>query len=76
MKSLKLYDGIKLTHNGNVDILKCFPDIWVRFGWDIESDREADKCASMITRELIAFGFIDLSMLTDGEELKLEIIPV
>lgn len=76
VKHIKIWDGWKINHNGEETICESPKDVWEFFGWDIENDPNADGCASLITREMYCFGFIDISqMLTDGGTLTITAIP-
>ena len=75
-KSIKIYDGIRVNHNHELTELKYLPDLWELFNWDIVNDPKAKECADIITRELLCFGYIDLSqMLTKGGLLTVEMLP-
>lgn len=73
---MKLWDGWKVTHNGEETICKNPPEVWEMFGWDIENDKDANECAMMITREMYCFGHIDLSSMCNDGTLIIDIIPV
>lgn len=75
-KSIKLWDGWKLSYDGKETICKTPPEVWEYFGWDIENDPDASECASIITREMYCFGYMDLSALCPGHTLTAEVIPV
>lgn len=63
---INLFESLVLNVDGEKTIIHNFPELWEAFGWDIQNDSNADECAKMVTRELICFGFIDLSALTNG----------
>ena len=75
-KSIKLYESVRVIHDHEVINLDHICDIWDLFNWDIENDPEAKTCADMVTRELVCFGFIDLSRMTNsGKMLTIELLP-
>ena len=75
-KSIKVYDHLRVNHNHELITVESFPDLCDMFNWDIKDDPNAKECSLMITRELICFGFIDLSpMMQDGSILTVELIP-
>lgn len=75
--SIKIYGGVRVNHNHELTTLEYIPDLWDMFGWDIANDPKANECAHLITRELMCFGYIDLSaMLTNGGFLTVELLPV
>lgn len=77
MKTIKLYDGIKIITSREIRNVKYIPDVWDAFGWDIHNDKIANECSLEITKQLICFGRVDLSQFTtDGSTLILEVIPV
>lgn len=76
MKSIKLWDGWKITYDGEETICSNPPEVWEFFGWDIENDSNADECAKIITKEIYCFGHMDLSKLCPGHKLTIDVIPV
>lgn len=75
-KSIKIYEGVRVNANHKVINLKYIPDIWNLFKWDIKNDKNAKECADLITRELLMFGYIDLTDLNQGKMLIVELLPV
>ena len=73
-ESFKLYDGVIITHKGEVTKLDYICELWDAFGWDIDANEEAKKCADIITRNLVGMGFCDLRA-NDGFPVHIEIIP-
>ena len=74
-KSIKIYDGIRVNYDHEISELKYICDLWDMFGWDTENDPQAKECASLITRELLCFGHIDLTELANGKLLLVEMLP-
>lgn len=74
-KTIKIWDGIRVEHEGGVEIAKGPLDLWDIFGWDIENDPNAKECAQIITTHLFCFGEMDLTAMNNGKLLKLAIIP-
>ena len=73
-RHIKLWEGWEVNHNGEKTICKSPKEVWNLFGWDIENDKEADECASMITREVYCFGFIDLTPMCNSGTLTITAI--
>lgn len=77
IETIKVADGNKVTYKGKTYIMTGNAQLWDLLGWDIKNDPNAQACADVIVRELICFGYIDLSSLcSDGSRLEVEIIPV
>lgn len=74
MKTIKLYDGVRLEHGGETQILEHPADLWEVFGWDIEHDEKAKECSLLITRQLIGFGYCKTED-AKGREIYMELIP-
>ena len=74
-RTIKLWDGWRMTYDGEETICKTPPEVWEYLGWDIENDANASECASIITREVYCFGHMDLSQLCPGHTLTVDVIP-
>ena len=79
--TVKMADGDKVTHvvNGKkqVYIMTGNAQLWELLGWDVEHDENAKACADIVVRELLCFGYFDISAtMPKGEQLIIEIIPV
>lgn len=73
MKTIKLWNGWRVNHNGEVIECNSPLEVWELLGWDIENDKNASECATEITRQMFCFGFVDLSkMLTKKGTLTIE----
>ena len=67
-KSIKLCDYVVVTIDGQDNRLSNRPrDLWDFLGWDIDNDKEASECASIVTQNLFCYGFCDISALTRGK---------
>ena len=75
MKTIKLWDGIKVTTEDETTVVKSAPELWKLFNWDIENDPNAKECAQIITRELFCYGCFDLTAMNHGNLLYLKVIP-
>lgn len=75
--SIKLWDGWRIIHNGEITVCNSPKEVWDWFGWDIENDKNASECATEITKQMYCFGYIDLTPLCTkrGDHLFLEVIP-
>lgn len=74
-KTIKLADGVILTYDGEQTILQGMADVWDAFNWNIKNDKQANECALEITRQLLCFGFIDLTPMCNGHTCTLKLIP-
>lgn len=75
MKTIKIWDGVRVTTSSESEVVESPSDLWKMFGWDIENDPNAKECSQIITRELFCFGHIDLSQMNGGKTLLLSVIP-
>ena len=74
--SIKLYDGVIVKSDGKEIRLDYIADLWPLFKWDIENDESASAAALEVTRQLMAFGYVDMSAaIPKGHTLTVEIIP-
>ena len=71
---IKVYEGVMITFKGKELFCESPADIWKAFKWDIENDDMARQCATEITRNLIAFGQLDIPN-DNGENIHLQVIP-
>lgn len=76
MKSIKIWEGWRVYYDGKVTECKSPTEVWDLFGWDIENDPQAKKCATEITRQMYCFGHLDLTEMAKGKSLILDVIPV
>lgn len=75
-KAIKIYDGVRVIHDHEIVNLDHICDLWELFNWDVKNDPNAKECADIITRELICFGFMDLTKMTNsGKMLTVELLP-
>lgn len=73
---IKLYDGVIVKSDGEEIRLDHIADLWPLFKWDIKNDESAKAAALEVTRQLIAFGYVDMSAaIPKGHTLTVEIIP-
>lgn len=72
---IKIAGGVILNYDGMEEVLKGPADIWQVFKWDIVNDENAKQCADIIARELLCFGYIDLSAMCNGHTCTLTMIP-
>lgn len=75
MKSIKIWDGIRVTTATESEVVKSPSDLWDLFGWDIKNDPAAKECSLAITRELFCFGRVDLTEMNNGKTLFLSVVP-
>ena len=76
-RTIKLFEGVKVVYDGEETIVKSPAELWEMFNWDIKNDPEADAAASEVTRQLIGWGYIDMTpAMPNGHTLTVEIIPV
>lgn len=73
MKSIKLYDGVKVEYKGKTEIYESPLELWESFGWDIHKNETEHKCALEITRNLVMFGFCKIND-DNGREIYIEFI--
>lgn len=72
VKTIKLWDGWKVTYDGEETVCKSPPEVWELFKWDIDNDPNAKECADIITREIYCFGSIDISVMCPGHTLTIK----
>lgn len=75
MKTIKIWDAWRVVYNGHEYICESPSEVWKLFGWDIENDISAKECSMMITAEIFAVGHIDLTQMSHGIPLTIEVIP-
>lgn len=76
MESIKILDGVNVCTENEKVFCEGPTDIWKLFKWDVENDPNAKECATIITRELLTWGEIDLSAMNKGKKLLLKVVPV
>lgn len=75
IKTIKICDGLRVNYNHEITEIEHLPDLWKMFGWDVENDANAKSAAVEITRALFCVGFVDLSPMTNGDLLTVEMLP-
>ena len=73
MKAIKIWDGIRVTIDGESEIIKDgMPAVFKCLNMDSPMYEE---CRTGITRHLFCFGHIDLTEAYPGHSVVLDVIP-
>ena len=68
-KTIKLWDGVKLTTDSGEIVCASPVELWEHITATEEMQKE-------ITRQLFCFGYLDLTEACGGEKCVLQVIPV